>query len=141
MTDVCPLGVPVKGQFVAMSPVTVHNPGYSAVTAKITDVNPAVAKGWLGVPAMPLLPGEDTTVPITLHVSQNSPDGAYVVNFKLSGVPETATWSVGYPQPSACPPLGGSSGPSAGLIFFLVLIILAIGVAVWVRRRLKGRIS
>ena len=91
---------------------------------------------------MEILPGEAATIPVTLVVPSNAGPGESYVILTAGGAHFDVRFSVGVPAPPECIAAGYQPAPGTNPLVFLWLIVLVviIAVAFWVRRRLAGRL-
>jgi hypothetical protein len=98
---------------------------------------------WLKVSPVEILPGEAATIPVTLVVPSNAGPGEDYVILTAGGTHFDVRFSVGVPPPRECLAAGNKPLPGTNPLVFLWLIVLVviIAVAFWVRRRLAGRLN
>ena len=105
------------------------------------SANPGEAMTWLKVSPVEVLPGESASIPVTLVVPSNAGPGESYVILTAGGIHFDVRFSVGVSPPSECVAAGYK--PPAGtnpLVFlWLIVLVVIIAVAFWVRSRLAGR--
>jgi hypothetical protein len=123
-----------------MTALNVKNAGDSPMEVTYA-ANPADAMTWLKVSPVEILPGESASIPVTLAVPSNAGPGENYVILTAGGARFDVRFSVSAPPPRECaaagyePPQGTS--PSGFLL--LIVLVVIVFVAFWVRRRLAGR--
>ena len=97
---------------------------------------------WLKISPVEILPGEAATIPVTLVVPSKAGPGENYVILTASGAHFDVRFSVGVPPPQQCVAAGYKAPPGINPLVFLWLLVLVviIAVAFWVRSRLAGRL-
>jgi hypothetical protein len=127
---ICMEGSASPGHSYPMTPLHLKNTGDSPI--KVTySANPGDAMAWLKVSPVEILPG----------VPPNAGSGASYVILTAAGAHFDVRFSVGVSPPPEC--LAAGYKPPAGtnpLVFlWLIVLVVIIAVAFWVRSRLAGR--
>jgi hypothetical protein len=123
-----------------MTALYVKNTGDSPM--KVTySANPGDAMTWLKVSPVEILPGESASIPVTLVVPSNAGPGESYVILTAGGTHFDVRFSVGVSPPRECLAAGYKPPPGTNPLVFLWLIVLVVIIvaAFWVRRRLAGR--
>ena len=110
---------------------------------KVTySANPGDAMAWLKVSPVEILPGESAHIPVTLVVPSNARSGENYVILTAGGAHFDVRFSVGVPAPSECVAAGYKppAGTSPLVFLWLILLLVIVPVAFWVRSRLAGRL-
>jgi hypothetical protein len=106
------------------------------------SANPGDAMTWLKVSPVEILPGEAASIPVTLVVPPSAGPGEDYVILTAGGAHFDVRFSVGVPPPREC--LAAGYKPPAGtnpLVFlWLIVPVVIIVAALWVRSRLAGRV-
>ena len=138
---ICIRGSASPGQSYPMTPLYMRNTGYSPLEVTYS-ANPADAMTWLKVSPVEILPGESATIPVTLAVPSDAGPGKSYVILTAGGTRFDVRFSVGVPPPRQCLAAGYKPPPSTSPAVFLWLIVLLVIIvlALWVRRRLAGRL-
>jgi hypothetical protein len=123
-----------------MTPLSVKNAGESPMQVTYS-ANPADAMTWLKVSPVEILPGQSASIPVTLAVPPNAGSGENYVILTAGGARFDVRFSVGVAPPQQCVAAGYEPPQGTGSLGFLWLIVLVVivFVAFWVRRRLAGR--
>jgi uncharacterized membrane protein len=123
-----------------MTPLSVKNAGESPMQVTYS-ANPADAMTWLKVSPVEILPGQSASIPVTLAVPPNAGSGENYVILTAGSARFDVRFSVGVAPPQQCVAAGYESPGGTGSLGFLWLIVLVVivFVAFWVRRRLAGR--
>ena len=123
-----------------MTPLGVKNTGESPMQVTYS-ANPAAAMAWLKVSPVEILPGESASIPVTLAVPPDAGSGENYVILTAGGARFDVRFSVGVAPPDECVAAGYKPSQGTGSLGFLWLIVLVVIVLVafWVRRRLAGR--
>ena len=123
-----------------MTPLYVKNTGDSPMVVTYS-ANPGDAMTWLKVSPVEILPGESASIPLTLVVPSNAGPGENYVILTAGGAHFDVRFSVGVSPPRECLAAGYKLPPGTSPLVFLWLIVLVviIAVAFWVRSRLAGR--
>ena len=105
------------------------------------SANPGEAMTWLKVSPVEILPGESASIPVTLVVPSNAGSGESYVILTAGGAHFDVRFSVGVPPPPECVAAGYKSpqGTSSSVSLWLIVLVVIVLVAFWVRRRLAGR--
>ena len=104
------------------------------------SANPAHAMTWLKVSPVEILPGESASIPVTRVVPSNPGSVEAYVTLRR-GVPISTSGSASG-HPSARVRRGRDKPPpgTSPLVFlWLIVLVVIVLVAFWVRRRLAGR--
>jgi hypothetical protein len=106
------------------------------------SANPGDAMSWLKVSPVEILPGESASIPLTLMVPSNAGRAENYVILTAAGTHFDVRFSVGVPPPHECLAAGYKPLPGTSPFVFLWLIVpvVIILVAIWVWRRLAGRL-
>ncbi len=106
------------------------------------SANPGDAMTWLKVSPVEVLPGESASIPLTLVVPSNAGRGENYVILTAGGTRFDVRFSVGVSPPRECLAAGYKPPPGTSPLVFLWLIVLVviILVAFWIRSRLTGRL-
>jgi hypothetical protein len=137
---ICIRGSASPGHSYPMTPLNVKNTGDSPMEVTYS-ANPAHAMTWLKVSPVEILPGESASIPVTLVVPSNAgPVEAYVI-LTAGGAHFDVRFSVGVPPPRECVAAGYKppSGTSPLVFLWLIVLVVIVLAAFWVRRRLAGR--
>ena len=123
-----------------MTPLGVKNAGDSPMQVTYS-ANPADAMTWLKISPVEILPGQSASIPVTLAVPPNAGSGENYVVLTAGGARFDVRFSVGVAPPQQCVAAGYNPSQGTGSLGFLWLIVLVVivFVAFWVRRRLAGR--
>jgi hypothetical protein len=137
---ICMEGSASPGHSYPMTPLHLKNTGDSPI--KVTySANPGDAMAWLKVSPVEILPGETASIPVTLVVPPKAGSGESYVILTAAGAHFDVRFSVGVSPPPEC--LAAGYKPPAGtnpLVFlWLIVLVVIIAVAFWVRSRLAGR--
>jgi len=137
---ICIRGSASPGHSYPMTPLGVKNAGGSPLEVTYS-ANPAAAMGWLKVSPVEILPGQSASIPVTLAVPAGAGPGENYVILTAGGARFDVRFSVGVAPPPECVAAGYDSSGGTGSLGFLWLIVLVVIVLVafWVRRRLAGR--
>ena len=137
---ICMRGSASPGHSYPMTPLYVSNTGDSPMQVTYA-ANPGYAMTWLKVSPVEILPGEAATIPVTLAVPSNAGPGEDYMILTAGGTHFDVRFSVGVSPPRECLAAGYKPPPGTSPLVFLWLIVLVviIAVAVWVRSRLAGR--
>jgi hypothetical protein len=137
---ICIRGSASPGHSYPMTPLSLKNTGDSPLQVTYS-ANPGDAMPWLKISPVEILPGEAATIPVTLAVPSNARSGENYVILTAAGTHFDVRFSVGVPPPSQCVAAGYKPPPGTNPLVFLWLIVLVviIAVAFWVRSRLAGR--
>ena len=105
------------------------------------SANPADAMTWLKVSPVEILPGESASIPVTLAVPSNAGSGESYVILTAGGARFDVRFSVGVSPPRECVAAGYEppQGTSPSVFLLLIVLVVIVLVAFWVRRRLAGR--
>jgi hypothetical protein len=124
-----------------MTPLSVKNTGDSPMEVTYS-ANPSDAMTWLKISPVEILPGQSASIPVTLVVPSNADSGESYVILTAGGAHFDVRFSVGVSPPPECVAAGYKPPPGTNPLVFLWLIVLVviIAVAFWVRRRLAGRV-
>src|SRR5690348_15682179 len=128
------------GHSYPMTSLSVKNAGDSPIEVTYS-ANPGYAMTWLKISPVEILPGESASIPVTLVVPSNAGSGENYVILTAGGAHFDVRFSVSVPPPRECvaagykPPQGTSS---LGFLWLIVLVVIVLA-AFWVRRRLAGR--
>jgi len=138
---ICIQGSASPGHSYPMTPLNVKNTGDSPMEVTYS-ANPGDAMTWLKVSPVEILPGESASIPVTLVVPSNADPGESYVILTAGGTHFDVRFSVGVSPPQECLAAGYKPSPGTNPLVFLWLIVLVaiIAVAIWVRRRLAGRV-
>jgi hypothetical protein len=138
---ICIRGSASPGHSYPMTPLYVRNTGYSPMEVTFS-ANPGDAMTWLKVSPVEILPGESASIPLTLVVPSNAGPGEDYVILTAGGTHFDVRFSVGVSPPQECLAAGYKPLPGTSPLIFLWLIVLVviISVAFWVRSRLAGRL-
>jgi len=138
---ICMRGSASPGNSYPMTPLHVKNTGDSPMEVTFS-ANPGDAMTWLKVSPVEILPGESASIPVTLVVPSNADPGESYVILTAGGTPFDVRFSVGVSPPRECLAAGYKPPPGTNPLVFLWLIVLVviIAVAFWVRHRLAGRV-
>ena len=137
---ICIRGSASPGHSYPMTPLSLKNTGDSPMEVTYS-ANPADAMTWLKVSSVEILPGQSASIPVTLVVPSNADSGESYVILTAGGAHFDVRFSVGGSPPAECvaagykPPQGTSS---LGFLWLILLVVIVL-VAFWVRRRLAGR--
>jgi len=137
---ICIRGSASPGHSYPMTPLNVKNAGDSPMEVTYS-ANPADAMTWLKVSPVEILPGESASIPVTLAVPSNAGSGENYVILTAGGAHFDVWFSVGVSPPRECVAAGYEPPQGTNPLVFLWLIVLVVIVLVafWVRRRLAGR--
>jgi hypothetical protein len=124
-----------------MTPLSLKNTGDSPMEVTFS-ANPGDAMTWLKVSPVEILPGQAASIPVTLVVPSSAGPGENYVILTAGGTHFDVRFSVGVPPPHECLAAGYKPPPGTSPLVFLWLIVLVviIPVAFWVRSRLSGRL-
>jgi len=138
---ICMRGSASPGHSYPMTPLSVRNTGDSPMEV-MYSANPGDAMTWLKVTPVEILPGQAASIPLTLVVPSNAGPGENYVILTAGGIHFDVRFSVGVPPPRECLAAGYKPPPGTSPLVFLWLIVLVvvIPVAFWIRRRLAGRL-
>lgn len=123
-----------------MTPLYVKNTGDSPM--KVTySANPGDAMTWLKASPVEILPGESASIPLTLVVPSNAGPGESYVILTAGGTHFDVRFSVGVSPPHECLAAGykAPSGTNPLVFLWLIVLVVIIAVAFWLRSRLAGR--
>jgi hypothetical protein len=128
------------GHSYPMTPLYVKNTGDSPMQVTYS-ANPGDAMTWLKVSTAEILPGESATIPVTLVVPPNAGPGENYVILTAAGAHFDVRFSVGVSPPRECLAAGYKppSGTSPLVFLWLIVLVVIIAAAFWVRSRLAGR--
>jgi hypothetical protein len=137
---ICIQGSASPGHSYAMTPLSVKNAGDSPMEVTYST-NPADAMTWLKVSPVEILPGQSASIPVTLVVPSNADSGESYVILTAGGAHFDVRFSVGVPPPSECVAAGYKppQGTNPSVFLWLLVLVVIVLVAFWVRRRLAGR--
>ena len=137
---ICIQGSASPGHSYPMTPLSVKNAGESPMEVTYS-ANQADAMTWLKVSPVEILPGQSASIPVTLAVPSNADSGENYVILTAGGARFDVRFSVGVAPPQQCVAAGYEPPQGTGSLGFLWLIVLVVIVLVafWVRRRLAGR--
>jgi hypothetical protein len=137
---ICIRGSASPGHSYPMTPLHVKNAGDSPMEVTYS-ANPGYAMTWLKVSPVEILPGESASIPVTLAVPSNAGSGEAYVILTAGGARFDVRFSVGVSPPRECVAAGYKppQGTSSLSFLWLILIVVIVLVAFWVRRRLAGR--
>jgi hypothetical protein len=137
---ICIQGSASPGHSYPMTPLSVKNAGDSPMQVTYS-ANPADAMTWLKISPVEILPGQSASIPVTLAVPSNADSGENYVILTAGGARFDVRFSVGVAPPQQCVAAGYEPPQGTGSLGFLWLIVLVVivFVAFWVRRRLAGR--
>jgi hypothetical protein len=137
---ICIRGSASPGHSYPMTPLNVKNAGDSPMEVTYS-ANPGYAMTWLKVPPVEILPGESASIPMTLAVPSNAGSGEDYVILTAGGAHFDVRFSVGVPPPRECVAAGYKppQGTSPLVFLWLIVLVVIVLVAFWVRRRLAGR--
>ena len=123
-----------------MTPLYVKNTGNSPMEVTYS-ANPGDAMTWLKVSPVEILPGESASIPVTLVVPSNAGPGESYVILTAGGTHFDVRFSVGVSPPHECVAAGYKppSGTNPLVFLWLIVLVVIIAVAFWVRSRLAGR--
>ena len=133
---ICIQGSASPGHSYPMTPLNVKNAGDSPLEVTYS-ANPANAMTWLKVSPVEIPPGESASIPVTLAVPSNAGSGEAYVILTAGGAHFDVRFSVGVSPPQECV-AAGYKPPPLGYLWLIVLVVIVL-VAFWVRRRLAGR--
>jgi len=138
---ICIRGSASPGHSYPMTPLHLKNTGDSPMQVTYS-ANPGDAMAWLKVSPVEILPGQAATIPVTLVVPSHAGSGENYVILTAGGAHFDVRFSVGAPPPPQCVAAGYKPAPGTNPLVFLWLLVLVviISVAFWVRRRLAGRL-
>jgi uncharacterized membrane protein len=137
---ICMRGSASPGHSYPMTPLYVKNTGDSPM--KVTySANPGDAMTWLKASPVEILPGESASIPVTLVVPSNAGPGESYVILTAGGTHFDVRFSVGVSPPSECIAAGYKppSGTNPLVFLWLIVLVVIIAVAFWLRSRLAGR--
>jgi uncharacterized membrane protein len=137
---ICIRGSASPGHSYPMTPLNVKNAGDSPMEVTYS-ANPGYAMTWLKVSPVEILPGESARIPVTLAVPSNAGSGEAYVILTAGGAHFDVRFSVGVSPPRECVAAGYKSpqGTSPLVFLWLIVLVVIVLVAFWVRRRLAGR--
>jgi hypothetical protein len=137
---ICIQGSASPGHSYPMTPLDLRNTGNSPMEVTFS-VNPGDMTTWLKVSPVTIPPGEYATVPLTLVVPPNAGPGEDYVILTAGGSHFDVRFSVGVPPPSQCLAAGDKppSGTNPLVFLWLLVLVVIIPVALWVRRWLAQR--
>jgi hypothetical protein len=137
---ICIQGSASPGHSYPMTPLSVKNAGESPMQVTYS-ANPAGAMAWLKISPVEILPGQSASIPVTLAVPPDAGSGENYVILTAGGARFDVRFSVGVAPPQQCVAAGYEPPQGTGSLGFLWLIVLVVivFVAFWVRRRLAGR--
>jgi hypothetical protein len=123
-----------------MTPLSVKNAGDSPMQVTYS-ANPADAMTWLKISPVEILPGQSASIPVTLAVPSNADSGENYVILTAGGARFDVRFSVGVAPPQQCVAAGYEPPQGTGSLGFLwlIVVVVIVFVAFWVRRRLAGR--
>ena len=106
------------------------------------SANPGNAMSWLKVSPVEILPGESASIPVTLAVPSNAGSGESYVILTAGGAHFDVRFSVGVSPPRECVAAGYDppQGTSSSVFLWLILLVLLVLAAFYIRRRLAGRL-
>lgn len=138
---ICMRGSASPGHSYPMTPLHLKNTGDSPMQVTYS-ANPGDAMAWLKVSPVEILPGEAASIPVTLVVPPNAGSGESYVILTAAGAHFDVRFSVGVPAPPECLAAGYKPPPGTNPLVFLWLIVpvVIIAVAFWLRSRLAGRL-
>ena len=138
---ICIRGSASPGHSYPMTPLHVKNAGDSPMQVTYS-ANPGYAMTWLKVSPVEILPGESASIPVTLAVPSNAGSGEAYVILTAGGARFDVRFSVGVPPPRECVAAGDKppQGTSPLVFLWLIVLVVIVLVAFWVRRRLAGRV-
>ena len=138
---ICIQGSASPGHSYPMTPLNVKNTGDSPMEVTYS-ANPADAMTWLKVSPAEILPGASASIPVTLVVPSNAGSGESYVILTAGGAHFDVRFSVEVSPPRECVAAGYDPPQRASPSVFSWLIIIAVIVlvALWIRRRLAGRL-
>ena len=138
---ICIRGSASPGHSYPMASLYMRNTGDSPMEITFST-NPADAMTWLKVSPVEILPGQSASIPLTLVVPSNAGPGENYVILTAGATHFDVRFSVGVPPPRECLAAGYKPPPGTSPLVFLWLIVLVviIPVAFWVRSRLSGRL-
>ena len=135
---VCIRGSASPGHSYPMTPLHVTNSG--AVTEKVSfSANPGDAMAVLKAAPVKIAPGHSATIPLTLVVPKDAASGQSYVILTAGRTSFDVRFSVGVPAPRQCVAAGYKPlpGSHSSWVLWLLLIVLLIIAALWIRRRLS----
>ena len=137
---ICMRGSASPGHSYPMTPLHLTNTGDSPIHVTYS-ANPADAMAWLKVSPVEIPPREAASIPVTLAVPPNAGSGENYVILTAAGAHFDVRFSVGVSPPPECLAAGYKPPPGTSPLVFLWLIVLVVVIAVafWVRNRLAGR--
>ena len=137
---ICIRGSASPGHSYPMTPLNVKNTGDSPMEVTYS-ANPADAMTWLKVSPVEILPGQSASIPVTLAVPPDAGSGENYVILTAGGARFDVRFSVGVAPPHECVAAGydSSQGTSSLGFLWLIVVVVIVFVAFWVRRRLAGR--
>ena len=137
---ICIQGSASPGHSYPMTPLNVKNTGDSPMEVTYST-NPGYAMTWLKASPVEILPGESASIPVTLAVPSNAHSGEAYVILTAGGAHFDVRFSVGVSPPPECVAAGYKSpqGTSPLVFLWLIVLVVIVLVAFWVRRRLAGR--
>ena len=137
---ICIRGSASPGHSYPMTPLGVKNAGESPMQVTYS-ANPGDAMAWLKVSPVEILPGESASIPVTLAVPSNAGSGENYVILTAGGARFDVRFSVGVAPPQQCVAAGYEPPQGTGSLGFLwlIVVVVIVLVAFWVRRRLAGR--
>ena len=137
---ICIRGSASPGHSYPMTPLNVKNAGDSPMEVTYS-ANPGYAMTWLKVSPVEILPGESATIPVTLVVPSNAGSVEAYVILTAGGAHFDVRFSVGVSPPRECVAAGYKppQGTSPLVFLWLIVLVVIVLVAFWVRRRLAGR--
>jgi hypothetical protein len=138
---ICIRGSASPGHSYPMTSLHVNNTGDTPMEVTFS-ANPAAAMTWLKVSPVEILPGESANIPLTLVVPSNAGPGENYVILTAGGTHFDVRFSVGVPAPHECLTAGYKPLPGTNPLVFLWLIVpvVIVIVALWVRSRVAGRV-
>jgi hypothetical protein len=138
---ICMRGSASPGHSYPMTPLHLKNTGDSPMQVTYS-ANPGDAMAWLKVAPVEILPGEAASIPVTLVVPPNAGSGASYVILTAAGAHFDVRFSVGVSPPPECLAAGYKppSGTNPLVFLWLIVPVVIIAVAFWLRSRLAGRL-
>ena len=137
---ICIQGTAAPGHSYPMTPLNLKNAGNSPM--EITySANPADGMTWLKVTPVEIPPGASASIPVTLVVPSSAPSGENYVILTAGGAHYDVRFSVGVSPPDECVAAGyePSQGTSSSAFLWLIVLVVIILAAVWVRSRRAGK--